>query len=101
MDIVERTLTMEIKKNTKTKFILELDAEEYFVIACALSNLTRTDIEVDVVDAESYKGEDTIDKLECTSYYLYENMMKNEIPDNVENFMSNLYDEFVKRGEIQ
>lgn len=92
---------MEIKKNTKTKFILELDAEEYFVIACALNNLTRTDIETDIVEAESYKGEDTIDKLECTSYYLYENMMKNEISEYDSNFISNLYDEFVKRGEIQ
>lgn len=91
---------MEIKKNTKTKFILELDAEEYFVIACALNNLSRTDIEVDVINADSFNGNDTIDKLECTSYYLYENMLKNEIPDNVENFDSNLYDEFVKRGEI-
>ena len=91
---------MEIKKNTKTKFILELDAEEYFVIACALNNLTRTDIETDIDEAESYKGGDTVDGLECTSYYLYENMMKNEIPDYDNNFMSNLYDEFVKRGEI-
>ena len=100
MVIAERTLTMEIKKNTKTKIILELDAEEYFVIACALSNLSRTDIEVNVVDAESYKGDDTIDRLECTSYYLHENMMKNEIQDYDNNFMSSLYDEFVKRGEI-
>ena len=101
MVIAERILTMEIKKNTKTKFILELDAEEYFVIACALNNLSRTDIEVDIVEADSYKGSDTLDSLERTCYYLYENMMNNEIPDIDCKFTSCLYDEFVKRGEIQ